>query len=372
MSSDKSISIIPYKNDGNRDSTFGNNGGQVTGGPDHTYLLGQMMMHHNRLYAAGSLQTNGLDITGVLAAYQLEETVLLSCVNDKEAATDRNLCSAVISGIDPKLAGGGNDAMVTYKLTGATTGSGSGSASGLVFNKGVTEVTYSLKSNPSSKCSFIITVRDKEAPVISGFFATPFILLPSNHQMKTVTIHYSLSDNCTADASLSVSSSEPQTGTGPGDIGQDFEVLDAHHVKLRAESSAISFTGFFPYLGRVYSVKIEAHDAAGNKQFKTIWVLVPPLQWFDFFDLKKVPHDLLVTAMPNPSANRFSLVIQGTGGKPFSIRVSNAVGRMMETKIAGTGKQTIEIGATYPPGVYFVEVSQGLRKKTIKLIKLDK
>jgi hypothetical protein len=52
-------------------------------------------------------------------------------------------------------------------LTGATTGSGSGSASGLTFNQGVTTVTYTRSDDATQSCSFMVTVEDREKPVVA-------------------------------------------------------------------------------------------------------------------------------------------------------------------------------------------------------------
>lgn len=58
---------------------------------------------------------------------------------------------------------------LTYTLTGATTGSGT-SLSGVVFNPGVTTVTWTVVDNSSnsSNCSYTVTVIDVESPIISG------------------------------------------------------------------------------------------------------------------------------------------------------------------------------------------------------------
>jgi len=63
-------------------------------------------------------------------------------------------------------------------------------------------------------------------------------------------------------------SNEPVNGTGDGDTAPDWEVLDAHHVRLRAERSA---TG----AGRVYTVTISCADDAGNTSNRALTVTVP-------------------------------------------------------------------------------------------------
>lgn len=64
-------------------------------------------------------------------------------------------CVAKVNNLDPVVTQGSS---YTYALTGATTGNGNGSASGLLFNVGVTTVTYSLANSPDINCSFTVTV----------------------------------------------------------------------------------------------------------------------------------------------------------------------------------------------------------------------
>ncbi len=60
-------------------------------------------------------------------------------------------------------------ANLSYTLTGATTGSGSGTGTGSIFNKGITTVTVTATNLcGSASASFIVTVLDKEKPVITG------------------------------------------------------------------------------------------------------------------------------------------------------------------------------------------------------------
>lgn len=58
---------------------------------------------------------------------------------------------------------------LTYLLGGATTGNGNTSLAGIVFNRGVTTITWTATDvcNNSSACSFTVTVTDNENPVIT-------------------------------------------------------------------------------------------------------------------------------------------------------------------------------------------------------------
>jgi predicted extracellular nuclease len=107
--------------------------------------------------------------------------------------------------------------------------------------------------------------------VFSAVSATPAVLWPANHKMVPVTVNYDLQNVCTADpvsVSLAVSSNEPVNGLGDGDTAPDWSVVDAHHVKLRAERSGIG-------KGRVYTITITATDSRGNASTQTATVKVP-------------------------------------------------------------------------------------------------
>jgi hypothetical protein len=123
-----------------------------------------------------------------------------------------------------------------------------------------------------STCSFTVTVNDVQKPSITGASVDKPELWPPNHKMVMVTVGYTTADNCTPASaivcSLSVSSNEPVNGTGDGDTSPDWEIVDANHVKLRAERSGGG-------TGRIYTITISCRDAAGNVQTQTVTVKVP-------------------------------------------------------------------------------------------------
>jgi hypothetical protein len=72
---------------------------------------------------------------------------------------------------------------------------------------------------PSQSCTFNVTVKDREAPLITNASATLPTLWPPNHQMRDIEIRYKVSDNCGAvTTNLTVKSNEADTGLGSGDL----------------------------------------------------------------------------------------------------------------------------------------------------------
>ena len=99
------------------------------------------------------------------------------------------------------------------------------------------------------------------------------LLLPL-HQMVPVTINYTAADGCgPVTTSLAVTSDEPvlaplrDQGLA-GLTSPDWEIVDAHHMLLRAERSSRGD-------GRVYTIRILARDAAGGTTAEELTVTVP-------------------------------------------------------------------------------------------------
>ncbi|HWP54993.1 MAG TPA: hypothetical protein VN476_12735, partial [Pyrinomonadaceae bacterium] len=112
------------------------------------------------------------------------------------------------------------------------------------------------------------------APIINRALATPESLWPPNHKMVEVTVNYTVTDPCPNTCVLTVSSNEPINGTGDGDTAPDWEVIDAHHVRLRAERAGNSN-------GRIYSIDITCtNDTNKLSTTKTVKVVVVHDQGF--------------------------------------------------------------------------------------------
>jgi hypothetical protein len=107
-----------------------------------------------------------------------------------------------------------------------------------------------------------------QPPAISDASATPAVLQPPNGEMVDVTIDYSLLENCAGSCSLSVSSNEAVDGPSDGSSSADWQVVDAHHVRLRAQCSGQGS-------GRVYTVTITCTDTAANTSTRSVTVPVP-------------------------------------------------------------------------------------------------
>ena len=95
----------------------------------------------------------------------VSNSATISCPSNTVVAASAGQCTAVVNNIDPIVAPAGTS--YTYTLTGATIGTGTGTASGKTFNAGVTTVTYALNSSPSTNCSFTVTVNSDVTPTVN-------------------------------------------------------------------------------------------------------------------------------------------------------------------------------------------------------------
>jgi hypothetical protein len=111
-------------------------------------------------------------------------------------------------------------------------------------------------------------------PTITDMLGDKTQLWPPNHNMVPVTVNYSVANNCEsgpATCTLSITSNEPVNGTGDGDTAPDWEIIDAHHVRLRSERAGNG-------RGRIYTIKVTCTDSLGNSFTKNVTVTVPKSQ----------------------------------------------------------------------------------------------
>ena len=162
---------------------------------------------------------------------------------------------------------------IRYSLSGAQTKPVTISTNPAVISimaEGSTTVTYSAADNAGNlEASKSLTVMlDKTAPAIAGMPPAGCSLSPARHQLLQVATITS-SDSLSGVSSLIVTatSSEPDSGTGGGDVPGDI-VINGGTVQLRAERSPSS-------KGRTYTIFATATDIAGNASTATATCTVP-------------------------------------------------------------------------------------------------
>ena len=174
--------------------------------------------------------------------------------------------------------------------------------------------------------------------------------------MIDITVNYHASDNCgIASTQLSVSSNEPVLSEEKGDQSPDWQIIDNHHIRLRAERLESG-------LGRTYTITVVAVDTNGNQATATIFVNVPK-------SIAKPSCNLTMTAMPNPSHNNFQIAIKSTCSDKINLRLINNNGVVLTTLSDLSSPQILTIGGNLRPGIYYLEAAQAGKISSIKLVK---
>jgi hypothetical protein len=115
-----------------------------------------------------------------------------------------------------------------------------------------------------------LAVCDSIAPNLTAS-VSPSTLWPANHKYVNVSATVLADDNFDANpvvTLLSVTSNEPDTGTGRSDLPNDIVILDDYHFQLRAERSPSGN-------GRIYTITYQVTDSCGNTATQSVTVTVP-------------------------------------------------------------------------------------------------
>jgi hypothetical protein len=164
---------------------------------------------------------------------------------------------------NPSVAGGATASFtVVVKINAGTLG-------GTVISNTATASSDTPDDVPGNNSKTALTTVDPNPPVVSAVTTDPSSLWPKNHKLRDVTINYTATDSCGGVNCqiTNITSNEPVEGTGDGDTSPDWEFVDEHHVRLRAESAGGS-------AGRIYTITVTCTDAAGNSTTKTVEVHV--------------------------------------------------------------------------------------------------
>jgi hypothetical protein len=138
----------------------------------------------------------------------------------------------------------------------------------------VVDISVSDSAGNTVSCSSTLTVIDTIPPVITAATASPSKIWPPNHKLVEVKLKVTVKDQCgpTSWKIVSVSSNEPVNDKGDGNTSPDWELVNDHCVKVRAERSGKGN-------GRVYTIKVQAQDESGNvSKVCSVSVTVPKSQ----------------------------------------------------------------------------------------------
>ena len=253
--------------------------------------------------------------------------------------------------------------ILNYVLSGATTGTGNSTLSGVILNKGTTTVTWTATNAAlTSTCSFSVTVLDNQAPV---FTACPTNVITNlkgkNCNTKIKTTNPIFSDNCDPISGLTLTwiMTGATTGSSP--------------------ATGINNAGMQTFNAGITTVKYTARDAVGNSSSCSFTVTVnnpncpnSPLTKVGAGNSNEkelfVVEGLEVKVNPNPSANYFNLSIASKDASNIWIVIMDITGRVLQN-LNGSPNRSYKIGDKLIQGTYIVEVRQGTNRAIVKIIK---
>lgn len=320
---------------------------------------------------ATAVNAAGFDTCRFTVTVNDTQAPVITCPGDTTVPNDPGQCGAVVNFAARAIDNCGG-VTITYSH-----------APGSLFPVGTTMVQAFAADSSGNRdtCSFNITVNDVEPPTIDSLSTSPRVLWPPNHKMRNVRVDYTATDNCPGPISchITVTSNEPEDGPG-GPHGPDWQIIDDHRIRLRAERSGAG-------AHRIYTVTVNCSDQYNNTSSADTVVLVPHDMSSALIRLivglgngspngrlmmsEKIPERTSVVSIyPNPSNNYFNINIQAASStERISIRLIDLAGRILETKQGITGSQTLAMGHQLKAGYYIVEVTQGNESKLIKVVK---
>ena len=83
------------------------------------------------------------------------------------------------------------------------------------------------------------------------------------------------------------------------------------------------------------------------------------------------PDVFRVKLYPNPTSGNFNIQVVTYSNEPIKVRIMDALGTVLQTATNVSKSGLMQLASKYRGGTYFVEVSQGIHKEVLKLIKLN-
>ena len=159
--------------------------------------------------------------------------------------------------------------------------------------------------------------------------------------------------------------------------GYRFEITAAGVITVYDSISynfRLSDAGIVATSGTTYAIRVAAKVAGvyGNYgvscNVTTPGVAPTSRQMAETTSIETIDFSLM--GYPNPSNSTFKLQVNGANDDSLSILVFDMMGRQIENKLVNANDiENISIGQNYSTGIYNVIVSQGMKTKTVRLVK---
>ncbi len=81
--------------------------------------------------------------------------------------------------------------------------------------------------------------------------------------------------------------------------------------------------------------------------------------------------EIRISVAPNPSNTHFMLSLQSKWDTPITLKITDATGRLVETRSKLAANTSQQVGGSYRTGIYYAEMIQGSQHTVVQLIKLQ-
>ena len=279
-------------------------------------------------------------------------------------ATNSNMVESVVSGCDKSIAISDvsfTDACGTpslsWVMTGATTGSGSGQMGTITFNVGVSKIVYTLTdpSGNTNTSSFTVQLKETVLPTISCPANITLTTVGTNCTRYANVVAPTYGDNCGVTSltwSMTGATVLSSPGTGINVIGGKLfnaGLTTVTYIVKDASSNSNSCS---------LTVQINTTNSCGGKQIAAKVVV----------ENQEILSGWKVKLSPNPTTAAFVLQVQSNNKAAIDVSVYNNEGKKIQ-QLKSTNLNNIMLGEKYVRGSYLIEVRQGDNRTTVEGVK---
>jgi hypothetical protein len=222
------------------------------------------------------------------------------------------------------------------------------------WNIPVPEGFYNVTFNKlSGDYEFIATTCPN--PVIMNLNEEYEPLWPPNHKMVEVFLDYEVVAGCPTTTEILISSNEPENGLGDGDQSPDWEVIDEHHVLLRAERSGKGN-------GREYYITIRVYDCMNFTEEQVVVRVPHSKKRNKRIGLENKADNNSIVLYPNAADN--NIYIKGLNTEKNQLyHIYNLYGSLIDRGVLQTNQIDI---SNLPQGMYILrlDTNDGKQSKT--------
>lgn len=368
------------------DLTWTISGATTGGGVGNLAGIVLMIGSHSVLYTATDSSGNIRSCSFTVSVQDTQKPSLI-CPPDAVHSSDSGMCSAIITGITANASDNCGLISTNWTMSGSTTGSGTGDASGTAFNVGTTSLAYTVvdSSGNLATCSITVTVLDTTPPVAQCKDLTAyldagghFILLPDSIDNGSV-------DACGLNSFEIDDSSFVCVDSGANVVTlivQDSHGNEDSCVAIVTVLDTVSPTPVISQLGNemcvtppglsyqwylngmaiagatdscFYSAQNGSYHVEVNYLTGCIQASNPLL-----FTHRVEPFANEITLYPNPTSNYLTLSLGQPLSKELEILMVNSIGQVQGVFSVGPGEaKTVLDVSELRPGVFFLSVREG-------------